>query len=72
MYDEEKGLYDKQAVLCCDSLDLTTRVLNFYDAKNKTTFNIDGTRNDWVYDNYTPYPHPDDDFIIEMYKNLED
>jgi len=72
LYDEEKGLYDKQPVLCYDNLDLTTRVLNFYDTKNKTTFSSDGTRNGCGYDNYIPYSHPDDDFIIEMYKNLEE
>jgi len=31
-----------------------------------------GNRKGVSYDNYAPYPHPDDDFIIEMYKKLKE
>jgi len=72
LYDKEKDLYDKQPILCWNNNYKTTKHIKFYDALNKCIFDYNGKGNGCRYDNYIPYPHPEDNFIIEMYKNLKD
>jgi len=71
LYDEEKGLWDGQPVFGWDNNDLA-RCVGFYDAKNKSLFLLDGTRSEEQsnFDNYEPYPHLDDEWIIKAYNKL--
>ena len=71
VYDEETGLWDGQPVWCWDDGTETLRVLKFYDAKNKVCFNSEGGRSGYFCDNYIPYPHVMDEWIIESYKKLK-
>jgi len=70
-YNPKRRLYDKQPIVCWDNNMETVRIVGFYDIENDGVFNIEGCRDGFEYDNYTPYPHPDDKFIIEMYRKLE-
>jgi len=72
IYNSERGLFDKQPVLCWEGDNIFEKCIRFYDAKNDKTFSIKGNRDGFKPDNIIPYPHPNDDFIIEMYKNLKD
>jgi len=71
-YNPERGLYDKQPIICWDNNMETAKIVGFYDVKNDGVFNIEGYRDGFEYENYVPYPHPDDKFITEMYRKLED
>jgi len=72
LYNPERKLYDKQPVICWDDNMEAIKIIGFYDVKNDNVFDFEGCRDGVEYDNYTPYPHPDDKFIIEMYKKLEE
>ena len=52
IFDEEKGLYDKQPVWAWDNDDTCMRELKFYDAINKCCFTFKGTRGGISVDNY--------------------
>jgi len=70
VYSPERDLYDKQPVICWDNNKVINRNVGFYDAENDRVLNNIGFRNGYKYENYIPYPYPDDNFITEMYKKL--
>ena len=57
LFDEERGIADKQLCVVWDNEDTHQRFLQFYDAINKCAFMYNGNRNDGNYDNYTPIPY---------------
>ena len=69
--DEETGFYDTQPVWCWDDYSTHSRILKFYDAKNKNTFGYDGKRNSSSYNNYLPFEGNWHDWMIEANKTLE-
>ena len=52
---EETGFFDGQLVWCWDNNDTHMKYLKFYDAKNKCTYQFDGTKDGGVYSNYEPF-----------------
>ena len=70
LYDEERGLWDGQPILGWDKGCKTTRTLRFYDAKYKSSFDVDGSRCGNMYHYYEPYPHITDDWVINAYNKL--
>ena len=71
LYNREKGLWDGQPVWCYDKDYETIKSLGFYDAKHNRLFDVIGSRCGNIYDNYKPYPHLTDDWVIEAYNRLE-
>ena len=71
-YNPERKLYDKQPIICWDNNMEAVKIVGFYDGKNDGVFNVEGYRDGFEYENYAPYPHPDDEFITEMYRKLEE
>jgi len=71
-YNPKRDLYDKQPIICWGNNMETVKIIGFYDIENDGVFNKEGYRDGFEYENYAPYPHPDDEFIIEMYIELED
>ena len=56
----EIPLKDKDFVECWDNTTTFSRILRFYDAKNKCTFNhLHGGRDGSIFDNYRKIPMPD-------------
>jgi hypothetical protein len=43
---------DKAPVVCWDNENVAARALRFYDAKNECTFNMNGTRVSFTFENY--------------------
>lgn len=70
-YNPVRGLHDKQLIICWNGPE-TDKVIRFYDAKNDCTFTTKGCRKGTSYTNYLSYPLPDDKFLIETYRELED
>ena len=68
---EETGFFDGQLVWCWDNEDTHFRVLKFYDAKNKCTYQFDGTKNGSNYDNYALFEGNYPDWALEAFKTLE-
>ena len=71
LYDKEKELWDGQPVWCYDKDYETIKSLGFYDAKHNRLFDVIGSRCGNIYDNYKPYPHLTDDWVIEAYNKLK-
>ena len=73
LYDEEKDLWDGQPIWCFNDAKSVTRELKFYDAKFKCTFNDDGDRHGCMImlDNYLPYEHLSDEWVINSYNRLK-
>ena len=71
LYDEERGFWDGQPVWCWDKDYETIKSLGFYDAKHNRLFDITGSRCGNMYDNYEPYPHLTDEWVIEAYNKLK-
>jgi hypothetical protein len=72
VYDEERGIADKQLCECSES-DTHIRIVGFYDAKNKCLFSFNGRRNGFSYDNYCPIPYVKyPDWAKEAQSTLED
>ena len=68
---EKTGFFDGQLVWCWDNNDTHFRVLKFYDAKNKCTYQFDGTKNGSNYDNYEPFECNYPDWALEAFQTLE-
>ena len=68
---EETGFFDGQLVWCWDDDDTHTRFLKFYDAKNKCTYQFDGTEDGHNYDNYEPFEGNYPDWALEAFKTLQ-
>ena len=71
-YNPERGFFDKQPIFCRDEENVGIGSIEFYDAINDGTFTVCGCRGGAKYDIYAAYPHPNDDFIIDMYKQLKE
>ena len=74
-YNLERGLFDKQPVLCWNVVKgkvKSAKTINLYDAKNDCVFTLNGKRNGRKYTKYMKYPHPNDEFIVEMFRTLKD
>ena len=74
-YNEERGLYDTQPVLCLGDNIRAIRSIRFYDAINDCTFFHNGERDGVIYENKKPLTKEQliafKDEIEEMYKNLK-
>jgi hypothetical protein len=74
-YNEERGLYDTQPVLCLSDNIRAIRSIRFYDAINDCTFFHNGERDGVIYENKKPLTKEQliafKDEIEEMYKNLK-
>ena len=68
---EETGFFDGQLVWCWDNIHTHSRILRFYDAKNKCTYCSSGKRNGFVYDNYEPFEGDYPDWALEAFQTLE-
>ena len=68
---EKTRFFDGQLIWCWDNEDTHFRVLKFYDAKNKCTYQFDGTKNGSNYDNYAPFEGNYPDWALEAFKTLE-
>lgn len=70
--DKITGFYDTQPVWCWDNYYTHSRMLKFYDYKNKCTFCFDdGKRNGAKYNNYLPFEGNWHDWMLEAHKTLE-
>jgi hypothetical protein len=73
VFDEERGIADKQLCECWDKDYTAGRALRFYSAKNKCAYTVDGKKACIPYDNYLPISYADyPDWAIEAEKTLED
>ena len=68
---KKTGFFDGQLVWCWDSRHSYKRVLLFYDAKNKCTYQFDGTKDGSDYDNYAPFEGNYPDWALEAFQPLE-
>ena len=68
---EKTGFFDGQLVWCWDNEYTHSRMLRFYDAKNKRTYTISGKRNGFVFDNYEPFEGNYPDWALEAFQTLE-
>ncbi len=72
-FDEERGLFDKQLVMCWDYNVACSRSYRFYDAKNQCTFNQTGVRYGMGYHYYQAVPFEQyPDWAKEAIKHLDD
>ena len=67
----ETGFFDGQLVWCWDNEDTHFRVLKFYDAKNKCTYQFDGTKNGGNYENYEPFEGDYPSWALKAFQTLE-
>jgi len=71
-YDSERCLWDGQPIECYDNEGTHKKVIGFYDAKNRCSFNYAGKRRGLPYDSYKALsPDRYDKWILEAYKTLE-
>lgn len=71
-YDRERGLFDGQIIECWDDENTHDRIIRFYDAVNKCTFNHYGVRKGFLYKNFKALDHKFyQEWMIEAYKTLE-
>ena len=68
---EETGFFDGQLIWCWDNNDTHSRILKFYDVKNKSTFHYNGTRNGSRFGNYEPFEGNYPDWALEAFQTLE-
>ena len=68
---EKTGFFDGQLVWCWDNHDTHSRILRFYDVKNKCTYNYIGIRGGVSYDNYAPFEGNYPDWALEAFQTLE-
>ena len=68
---EKTGFFDGQLVWCWDNDDTHVVTLRFYDAKNKCTYQFDGTEDGHDYDNYEPFEGNYPDWALDAFQTLE-
>ena len=68
---EKTGFFDGQLVWCWDDVQTHSRMLRFYDTKNKCTYIFNGKNNGCIYDNYEPFEGNYPDWALEAFKTLE-
>ena len=67
---KKTGFFDGQLVWCWDNNDTHFRRLRFYDAKNKCTYQFDGTKCGNHYRNYAPFEGNYPDWALEAFQTL--
>ena len=73
VFDEKRGIADKQLVECWGEGYTHCRLFRFYDAINKHTYDCYGNRKGASWENYRPIPYVDyPEWAIEAEKTLED
>ena len=68
---EKTGFFDGQLVWCWDNNTTHMRLLKFYEAKRKGTYQFDGTRCGVNFDNYEPFEGNYPDWALEAFQTLE-
>ena len=68
---EKTGFFDGQLVWCWDNDDTHSRVLRFYDTKNKCTYIFNGEKDGCCYHNYEPFEGNYPDWALEAFQTLE-
>ena len=68
---EKTGFFDGQLVWCWEDDDTHSRILRFYEAKHKGTYQFDGTKDGCVYSNYEPFEGNYPDWALEAFQTLE-
>ena len=68
---EKTGFFDGQLVWCWDNNTTHMRLLKFYEAKRKGTYQFDGTRCGVSFDNYAPFEGNYPDWALEAFQTLE-
>ena len=68
---EKTGFFDGQLVWCWEDDDTHSRILRFYEAKHKGTYQFDGTKDGHDYDNYAPFEGNYPDWALEAFQTLE-
>lgn len=68
---EKTGFFDGQLVWCWDNDDTHIRILKFYDAKRKCSYQFDGTRCGARFNNYEPFEGNYPDWALEAFQTLE-
>ena len=68
---EETGFFDGQLVWCWDDCNTHSRILRFYDAKNKCPYCYNGTKDGNGYSNYAPFEGNYPDWALEAFQTLE-
>ena len=68
---EETGFFDGQLVWCWDNVHTHSRMLRFYDVKNKCTYQYDGNRCGIRFNNYKPFEGNYPDWALEAFQTLE-
>ena len=70
LYDKERELWDGQPVFVWDNDWDIGRNVEFYDAENECSFTSSPYIEGIKYDNYEPYPHLTDEWLIKQYNKL--
>ena len=68
---EKTGFFDGQLIWCWDSRHSHRRVLLFYNAKNKCTYDSSGNRVGFNYDSYEPFEGNYPEWALEAFQTLE-
>ena len=68
---KKTGFFDGQLVWCWENHDTHTRILKFYDAKHKGTYQFDGVRCGTRFNNYEPFEGNYPDWALEAFQTLE-
>ena len=68
---KKTGFFDGQLVWCWEDDDTHSRILRFYEAKHKGTYQFDGTKDGHDYDNYAPFEGNYPDWALEAFQTLE-
>ncbi len=68
---EKTGFFDGQLVWCWEDDDTHSRILRFYEAKHKGTYQFDGTRCGTRFNNYEPFEGNYLDWELEAFQTLE-
>ena len=71
MFVKKTGFFDGQLVWCWDDNDTHSRVLRFYEAKHKCTYQFDGTRGGTRFNNYEPFEGNYPDWALDAFQTLE-
>ena len=68
---EKTEFFDGQLVWCWDDCNTHSRILRFYDAKNKCPYCYNGTKDGNGYSNYAPFEGNYPDWALEAFQTLE-
>ena len=68
---EETGFFDGQLIWCWDNEHTHSRILRFYDVKNKCTYIKKKKKDGSSYHNYSPFEGNYPDWALEAFQTLE-